>query len=355
MKNNLLKLFFVVVLFCSVSLLFNSSSEAGECERTGTSINIDQQDDGTNEFVVNGIEASGYGQMNCVEEPLFYKVSFYKVLFCREDPYVSNGNPDLSSCIGTIFETNLTTGKEVIVQPGLKTDLLDEALVLPVGTYPYAAIIVDNHIGLKHHESYIDKDGSTAVSMRGATGAGAICYTRDGKATTYTGTAAGTHTSGLHPSGLAFTAAISDTRSTLTMECGSALPNDWSDTAKYFSYEIIDSIDGGACDTAGNCATTFNAYVDYEADDSGVGGQAASTLLKANEQTIATQRSDAVKIGYFLKFTTPKTIDDDINSLELNFTTSTSVSVDHSKDGTTVYGMKVGANPFGVQFVIGTE
>ena len=352
MKSSLSKLFFFIIFFSSVIFLFNSSSEAGECARTGTSLNIDQSSG--NDNVVSGVEASGYGQMNCVEEPLFYKVSFYKVLFCTSDPYVSDGSPDLKSCIGSVFETTLSTGKEIIIQPGTSDDLLDESLVLPIGIYPYAAVIVDNHIGLKHSESYIDKDGSTAVDMRGATGQGAVCYTRDGKATTYTGTAADTHTSGLHPSGLAFTAATTDTRTTMTMECGNAVPNDWSSATKYFSYEIIDSIDNGACDTAGNCSTTFNAFVDYEPDNSGVGGQAASTLLQSDE-TIATQRSNAVKIGYFINFTNPVDINEDVNSLLLNFTTSTSISVDHGKDGTTVYAVKVGADPFGVQFVTGKK
>jgi len=353
MKSGISKLFFFIIFFSSVLFLFNSSSDAGECARTGTSLNIDQAND--NDNAVSGEEASGYGQMNCVEEPLFYKVSFYKVLFCTSDPYVSNGSPDLKSCIGSVFETTLSTGKVIIIQPGVSDDLLDESLILPVGIYPFAAVIVDNHIGLKHTESYIDKDGSTSVSMRGATAAGSVCYTRDEKATTYTGTAAGTHTSGLHPSGLAFTAATSSTRSTLTMECGSAVPSDWSSATKYFAYEIIDSIDGGACDTAGNCATTFNAYVDYEAgDDNGVGGLAASTLLQSDE-TMANARSNAVKIGYFINFTTPIEIDEKVTSLQLNFTTSASVSVDHGKDGTTVYAVKVGADPFGVQFVTGTD
>ena len=352
MKSSLSKLFFFIIFFSSVIFLFNSSSEAGECARTGTSLNIDQSSG--NDNIVNGLEASGYGQNNCVEEPLFYKVSFYKVLFCTRDPYISNSSPDLSTCLGSVFETTLSTGKEIIIQPGVSDDLLDESLILPVGIYPFAVVIVDNHIGLKHTESYIDKDGSTAVAMRGATGQGAVCYTRDGKATTYTGTAADTHTSGLHASGLAFTAATSSTRSTLTMECGSVLPNDWSSATKYFSYEIIDSIDNGACDTAGNCSTTFNAFVDYEPDNSGVGGQAASTLLQSDE-TIATQRSNAVKIGYFINFTNPVDINEDVSSLLLNFTTSASVSVDHGKDGTTVYAVKVGADPFGVQFVTGKK
>ena len=331
--------------------LFSTSVEAGECARTGTKIQIDQQDDGTNEFSVNGDEAVGFGQRNCVEEPLYYKVSIYKVLFCTADPYVSNDNPDFTSCIGTIFETALTTGKEIIIQTGVSTDLIDDSIILPIGTYSHAALIVDNHLGLKHTETFIDQDGSTTVNMRGATGDdGPVCWTREGKATAFSGPAAATHTSGLHPSGLAFTVTSTSDKTKNTLDCGAALPADWATVDKYYSYEIIDSI-SDTCDENSNCDSTFGAYIDYDtADDLGVGGLAARLLLKADGLTKATERSDAVKIGYFISFTTPKRITENTTGLQLNFTTSSSVSVDTYKVGTTVFALKVGADPFGVRF-----
>ena len=103
-----------------------------------------------------------------------------------------------------------------------------------------------------------------------------------------------------------------------------------------------------------NCDSTFGAYIDYDtADDLGVGGLAASLLLKADGLTKATARANAVKIGYFINFTTPKLITESTIGLQINFTTSTSVSVDTGKDGTSdvqVYALKVGADPFGVRF-----
>ena len=331
--------------------LFSTSVEAGECARTGTKIQIDQQDDGTNEFSVNGDDASGFGQRNCVEEPLYYKVSVYKVLFCTADPYVSNDNPDFTSCIGTIFETALTTGKEIIIQPGVPTDLIDNSIILPIGSYSYAAIIVDNHLGLKHTETFIDQDGSTTVNMRGATGDdGPVCWTRHNKATAFSGPTAGSHTSGLHPSGLAFTVTSTSNQANNTLDCGTALPADWATVDRYYSYEIIDSI-SDTCDENNNCSSTFGAHQDYDtADDLGVGGLAASLLLKADGLTKATARANAVKIGYFINFTTPKRITEDTIGLQLNFTTSSSVSVDTAKAGTSVFALKVGADPFGVRF-----
>ena len=70
MKSGISKLFFFIIFFSSVLFLFNSSSDAAECARTSTSINIDQSSG--NDNAVSGEEASGYGQMNCIEEPLFY-------------------------------------------------------------------------------------------------------------------------------------------------------------------------------------------------------------------------------------------------------------------------------------------
>ena len=353
MKKNLFIILFSMMVMSGASFLFSSSVEAGECARTGTKINIDQRAVGTNEFTVSGDEADDYGQRNCIEEPLFYKVSVFKVLFCTADPYVSNDNPDFKSCTGTIFETALTTGKEIIIQTDVPSDLIDKSIILPIGSYSHAALIVDNHLGLKHTETFIDKDGSTPVSMRGATDDGPVCFTRDGKATAYTGATAGTHISGLHPSGLAFTVTTTTdaNKAQNTLDCDDALPSDWDIEDKYYSYEIIDSI-SDTC-TGDECSNGFGAHIDYETtDDNAVGGLAASLLLKADGLTKATDRSDAVKIGYFIEFTTPKIITEGTIGIQLNFTTSTSVSVDTGKEGTQPWAIKVGADPFGVRFRI---
>jgi hypothetical protein len=185
--------------------------------------------------------------------------------------------------------------------------------------------------------------------MRGATGDGPVCWTRDGKATAYTGPTADTHVSGLHPSGLAFTVTSISDRTKNTLDCGAALPNDWATVDKYYSYEIIDSI-SSTCEGE-SCSTTFGAYEDYEtADWHGLGGVPATLLLKADGLTKATARANAVKIGYFINFTTPKLITESTIGLQINFATSTSVSVDTGKAGTTVFAMKVGADPFQVRF-----
>ena len=350
MKKYLFGLLVLIAVSFSFSLMLTSSSEAGECARSGTSITIDSSASGDGK-IVNGDDGAGHSQMNCVEEPLFYKITFYKVLLCTTDPYVSNDDPVFTGCTGTIFETTSTSGKSISIEPGEKVDLIDAGLELPIGTYGYAALIVDNHIGIKHTETYIDKDNiPDAQTMIGKTGSGSTCWTVADGATTYTNTSAATHTSGLHASGLAFTAPDNGTRSTLTLDCGSA-----TDGTYGFAWEIIDSIDD-TCDASGDCDTTFNAFTNYDsADDLGVGGLAASTLLQSDGTTMGTNRGNSVKIGYFLNFTNPLNVTEDVISLDMQFSTKASVSVDHSKDGTDVYASKVGADPFGVKFVLGTR
>jgi len=335
----------ITVSFC-LSLMFTSSSEAAECARSGTSITIDSSASGDAK-IVDGDDGAGHSQRNCIEEPLFYKISFYSVLLCTTDPYVSNDDPDLTGCTGKILENSPSLASSINIRPNLYVDLITESFELPIGSYPYAAILVDNHIGIKHKETYINKDTSGAQTMIGKTGSGSTCWTVSGGATTYTNTAAGTHTSGIHPSGLAFTAPDNGTRSTLTLDCGSA-----TDGTYGYAWEIIDSIDD-TCDASEDCHTTFNAYTDYDnADDLGVGGLAAMTLLQSDGTTMGTNRGNSRKIGYFINFTNPLNVSEDVVGLRLLFSTNKSVSVDHSKDGTDVYASKVGADPFGIKFVL---
>ena len=85
--------------------------------------------------------------------------------------------------------------------------------------------------------------------MRGAVTDGPVCWTRDGKATAFSGPTAGSHISGLHPEWFRLYSNISTTsgRASNTLDCGTALPADWATVDKYYSYEIIDSI-SDTCD-----------------------------------------------------------------------------------------------------------
>ena len=62
--------------------------------------------------------------------------------------------------------------------------------MLPVGSYPYLAVVVDNHLKIKHTQKYVYENSSDRVPMHGFGETGNAtnkdtCYTLD-KVTTYT-------------------------------------------------------------------------------------------------------------------------------------------------------------------------
>ena len=352
MDSKILNKFFVVTLFLIISvsalLLMQTSSKADICHTIDGKIVTS-----TNVTPVSHNGGTDYDKDNCSREPLFYKVKFYEVMLCKSDPFVAGSgdkgaNPDFSGCTGSIFSD--AAGKDVVIEPGEATDLLDGGLELAVGTYPFAAIVVSNHLGIKHFESFVDVNGDAETAIKGyntaesTASAGNICWSVEDKATTYTNTAIGT----TH-NGLTYTVPSPDDFRTATMACGTTL----GATHTYgYAYEIIDSIDD-TCDTSEDCSTTFRPYIVYEADAT-VLGEFASTLLQSDGITAGSNRGNSVKLGYFLKFDNPLKVTEDTNSFEMKFTTSTSVSVDFHGNGD-MQTSKVGADPFGVQFVLGNK
>ena len=351
MDSKILNKFFVVTLFLIISvsalLLMQTSSKAEICHTIDGKIVTS-----TNVTPVSHNGGTDYDKDNCSREPLFYKVKFYEVMLCKSDPFVAGSgdkgaNPDFSGCTGSVFSD--AAGKDVVIEPGEATDLLDGGLELAVGTYPFAAIVVSNHLGIKHFESFVDANGDAETAIKGyntaesTASAGNICWSVEDKATTYTNTTGGTHNS------LTYTVPSPDDFRTATMACGTTL----GATHTYgYAYEIIDSIDD-TCDASSDCSTTFRPYIVYEADAT-VLGEFASTLLQSDGATAGSNRANSVKLGYFLKFDNPLKVTEDTNSFEMKFTTSTSVSVDFHGNGD-MQTSKVGADPFGVQFVLGSK
>ena len=188
-KNKWKILFLILGLF----LFYQSTATAETCHRNADNkIVVDD----TSANPVSHDSGSNYNKDYCNEEPLFYKVKIFEVMMCTADPYVAGSgdtgsNPDFSSCVN-IF-TN-TSGKEIVIQPNVKTDLFDGSVNLPIGSFSYSVIVVDNELKIKHYENYIDNAGNDA-DIRGykASGfsTGTTCYTHD-KVTTYTGYTAAT-------------------------------------------------------------------------------------------------------------------------------------------------------------------
>ena len=154
------------LLFLSFSFIFFSldiNVKAETCHRNadGKIVVDDESADGSD---VVSHDGTTWNKDYCNEVPLFYKVKIYEAMFCSSDPYVegsgdTGSNPDLTSCIK--FFTN-TSGKELIIQPNSKSDLFDGNVALPIGTFPYSVLMVDNELGIKHYETYIDTGGDDA-------------------------------------------------------------------------------------------------------------------------------------------------------------------------------------------------
>ena len=123
----------------------------------------------------------------CEVTPDNYKVKMYKMGLCVENPWSGfddNSNntigANLSSCID-IFEDS--DGKEINIQPGEEVNLLDSGIVVPIGSFPYVYVLLDNVIQLKHIQEYAaHPDGKQDFVIQGydsggsSAGDGQVCY-----------------------------------------------------------------------------------------------------------------------------------------------------------------------------------
>jgi hypothetical protein len=131
-----------------------------------------------------GVYDVGGSEDSCDITPDNYRITVYELAICKENPWVqpsglSNNenvpNIDENGCV-KIFSGN----KEIIITPDGEVNLLEGSISLPIGSYPYLAIILDSHIGLKHIQEFINDDGSDAtISGYQPTGSdtGTVCYT----------------------------------------------------------------------------------------------------------------------------------------------------------------------------------
>ena len=287
--------------------------------------------------------------IHCNNQPDEYKLKIYRTSLCSSDPYKGAADPDFTSCVD-IF--NNSSGQEVVIKPGEDADLLaGGSLVLPIGSYPFLAIIVNNHIKIKHVQKYIHSDDSRGVMYGNGDAQDATntntdeCYTLD-KVTTYTNLIAdnssddydedynGQHGVTLVRSGTGPDASL--------LKCVS----DGSRTNHDFATEIIDHF-GDDKDLV--------AHIDYEAQDhTGVIGlKMAATMLKSDNTSIADDPVNAKRISAFFQYAAPVDISENTVGFKLNFAATTSVSVDGNQntkaEGARIWASKVGADPFTVE------
>ena len=293
---------------------------------------------------------------DCNNQPDFYKVKFYKAALCTADPYVTKASPDYSSCTD-IFSN--ASGKDVIIQPDTDTDLIDQPLVIPLGSYPYLAVVVDNHLKIKHTQKYVYENSSDRASMHGFDETGNAtnkdtCYTLD-KVTTYTNLLADGNgdnypTSYATAQGVSIVQSGQRDKDTSLLKCVS----DTSRTGYDYATEIIDQFGEDKTYTV----AAGDASIDYEEmSDTGLSGlEMAAIMMKTDNVSIATAVNDARRIGAFFKYANPVKISENTIGFKLNFATTAAVSLDASQNEDTddggdgkIWISKVGADPFTIQ------
>jgi hypothetical protein len=358
MKHKLLYSIFFSMLVVTAFLINTSPAEAAAepCHKAGGKIVMGDTVDTTPVSIDGG---DNYNTGSCEDEPMFYKMTGYKILLCTRDPYVAGGvSPNLNLC-----EAELVSGeKEIIIQRGEEADMLGgEDLLLPINSYKFGVMIASNHLGIKHIFHAVGKNGAnrnvSGYKNNSTTYTdGFICYTKSDRTTTYSGTAAATWTSSDDVERTTVIENHQDPRTINNVCIGTKAsealfladpPADWG-----YAYEIIDSI--GSC--SDNCGEIFQNHEDYYdlGTDLGlpVNGDAAFMILQ-NDNTVATNRTNGKKIGYFMRFDNPIDITEQTTGLKVLVSTSASVALEFSLDTTNtdlVQSLKVGANPFGVNF-----
>ena len=342
MKNRFFTPLFLIAFLFSSLILFSVSSEAAAtgCLKNsdGTAIMVTAGD--ATPFAFAG--TTTYNIDACSQEPDEYKIKFFKVALCSAEPYTTGGGtaPDFTSC------TDLSnTEKEVTLEPGVDKDLIDGELVLPLGSYKYLVVIIDNHLKIKHQQKYVlASDGTTAASIFGnSSGSGAFCWTVAAGITTYTGE---TYDSDYATAQGVTPVASGEGTTNARLKCGSSV------SGKGFATEIIDHFGEEA---------TFVGFMNYGeldvATDTGISGiELAGNMLQA-DNTIATNEDHSRRIAQIYRYATPVVITENTNSFKLKVTTYSSVSIDMATDeddSHKIYGAKVGGDPFIIQVETGT-
>jgi len=332
----------IIAANCSDS---DDASCAGECTQTSNIITIETTGDNTGGL---SDKDSGKAKDSCNEKPDEYRITFYKAGVCETDPYDETAtlNPTISKLEGgdcyNFFEDE--AGKAISLAYDATTDsitqtgnLITESLKFELGTYNYAYVIVDNHLAVKHTQTF---SSNMQGSSDGASfSSGLTCWT-NGVVTTFTNaTGAQRDYTALQVKDYG----ADGSKESLAMECGAE-----GDAAPVYNVEIIENMS----DSPGSENENFQAYLPggYQAIDGGA-DLGVGKLLKDDDLTTANSYLTAARIFYPIRFATPLIVTKDTSEFEMSFGVSGSVSLDFSSDGANkLIAIKAGADPFTMKF-----
>ena len=314
-----------------LTLIFITNISFAACDKVGSSDVLDATVQDGNMF--NDSEGA---QDNCQEIPDFYKVTFYKIALCRSNPY--NSTNDFSTCE---YILDSSTGIPSEMTYAASKPLATGDFTIPQGDYPYAMLILNNQIYIKHTQEYDEDITGYSASASDASAKGKFCTTNEQVTTidNFQGTLPYITT----------TEASGDDQTKIGMVCSAT-----AGTAQYAS-EIIDNI----CHVDENCGNTsslttnFNAVApDAQLNASQTGGTANIKLLQIDNETTASSRGNARRILYTIAFTNPMNVTGEDDQYDIAFNISGSVSVDHTFANSKIYAQKVGAEMFTAIFTV---
>lgn len=321
----------------------DSSACSGECTQSSNIITI-----ATSGNDAGGVTDADSGNVKdfCNEKPDNYRITFYKAGICKTDPFDSSAtsNPTAApNCYNFFVDTSgkaitlaYDDSSDSITQTG---NLLSGSLNFQLGTYNYAYVIVDNHLEIKHQQTFSDTikgyhPNGSSFSI------GDTCWT-NGLVTTYTG--ATNAQRGHSASEVVSYGSDSNSTSSLAMTCGNT-----SDAAPVFNTEIIENM----ADDPGTENSTFSAiFASAYQSIPGTSDKGVGKLLQDDDLTTATSHLNAARIFYPVKLANPLIVSTDTTQFEMSFGVSGSVSLDFTTDGTNnLIHLKSGADPFTMKF-----
>lgn len=304
--------FYRIVSFVFIAMFCNSAYAETDvaCTRTagGAIIANALSPSSTGAAIVTDID--GATGSSCKEIPDFYKIHFYKFGLCTANPYTtgSGSTQDFSSCSWLLDDA--ASVEHVITYPA--TGTLTTNGVIKIGTYNHLVMVLKNRLSQKHTETF-------NTNITGKTGTGTTCWTIASTSAYGGGSISGETLISAEPG--------SDNRATLGVDCGSTADPD-------YTTEIYETLGD----------ESFDADLEEEA-----GVRVA--LLQADGVTKATTINNAKQIMVVMDAT--YTVKEDSKySLGFKMTASSSFDLNYQHSETTIYALKVGADPFQVTFSI---
>ena len=310
--NKLKLIILTTILSLSASIASAQSTES--CTKSSGNIIKIEDAASSNPFKVS----SGAATDACSEIPDNYRINIFKFGLCTANPLPAN---DLSSCSFLIDSDTAVT--HVISGVGVGSTLNTNSTIAP-GAYGYMVMLMTNKLEIKHTQTY---DGTIYAKPNGGTEtSGVKCWSLADYGTSFGNW------------GTEFDAKGSPDNSGLT--CGAA-----NATLVNYGYtsEIFDAIGPG--EGEGSWMADTEDPFQQEA------GTMDARLLQIDNVTTATSYADAKRMLVVLDFTTDKVVTPN-SQIELKFKLTDAVSVDHSLSNSKIYAVKLGADPFQVDFVI---